>query len=88
MNCCVLADPNFSGFTPLDEAVKMPVEDILASREKYFPEAVELGHKMMTDYTAETRMKYSDDKEFRDTLKMGVYFCIGTVLLDWIVCSI
>jgi hypothetical protein len=86
--CCFITDPNFSGFTPLEESVRMPLKDVMASREKYFEEATRLGHKMMTDYTADTRLVYVEKQEVRDTMRYGVYFCIGTILLDWLVCSI
>ena len=64
------------------------MNDILISREKYFEDAASLGNKMMTDYVAETRLLYADKEETRTTLKNGVYFIIGTILLDWLVCSI
>jgi hypothetical protein len=81
-------DPKFSGFVALGEEVKMPLSEVMASREKYFEEAVILGHKLMMDYTAATRVRYADQQEVRDTMKYGVYFCVGTILLDWLVCSI
>ncbi len=82
------ADPKFSGFQPLPDEQQMDVAEVLFSRNSYFPEGATIGNKLMKDYLADVRMHYVDQAEWRETVRNGSLFFVGTILLDWIICSI
>lgn len=65
-----------------------PVEDILKSRRLYFQEAEIVPQLVMQSFLGATRMKYEEIKENRSLVRYGAAFIMGTILLDWLVCSI
>lgn len=80
---CIISDPNFTGFKPLPEEHRVALTDLLISRNKYFIEGISVGHNFMSTYTGDKRLQHADKKEFRDNLKMGLAFFVGTCLLDY-----
>lgn len=82
-------DPkNDSGFKALPDDYSFPVEDILKSRRLYFQEAEIVPQLVMQSFLGATRMKYEEIKENRSLVRYGAAFIMGTILLDWLVCSI
>lgn len=61
----------------------MKYNDLLIARHKYFIDGISVAHQLMIGYTGERRLYYSDKKEFRENLKMGFVFFVGTCLIDW-----
>lgn len=82
------SDPEFTGFKPLPDNHRIPVINLLRSRRQYFSEGVEVAGKLIKDYTGSRRSYYFEKKENKQTQIKGVYFILGTILLDWIVCVI
>ena len=81
-----VADPLFTGFKPLPDEHVIPQQDLLKSRRKYFKEGTSVGNNLMISYTGERRMYYTDKKDTNETLRMGLAFLVGTVILDWAIC--
>ena len=81
-----MTDPLFTGFKPLPDDHVIPLDDLLKSRRKYFKEGTEVAHNLMSTYTGERRMYYTEKLDTRDTLRMGFVFFVGTCILDWIIC--
>lgn len=46
-------------------------------------EGISVGHNFMSTYTGDKRLQHEEGKEFRENLKMGFAFLVGTCLIDW-----
>lgn len=82
----LLSDPLFTGFKPLPDEHIIPVEDLLRSRRKYFKEGTSVANNLMSTYTGERRMYYTDKLDTKETMRMGFAFFVGTCILDFIIC--
>jgi len=87
---CVFSwsDPEFTGFKPLPDNHRIPALDLLRSRRIYFAEGTLLAGQLVKDYTTNRRVHYAEKKENAKTRRRGVYFILGTIIADWIVCTI
>ena len=81
-------DPNFGGFKPLPDNHALPTEEILRSSHLYFQDAT----KMSQVFVVEIRQRFiglqRDKDENRENMENGVWFIVGTILLDWLICTI
>ena len=84
----IWSDPLYTGMKPLPDDHLIPVDELVASRLKYFDEGNRIGTSMMNSYTGERRLVYSDKREFRENMRYGAVFFVATCLLDWLVCII
>ena len=82
----ILTDPLFTGFKPLPDEHLICVEDLLKSRRKYFKEGTTLAHSVMSSYTGDRRMFYTEKMDTNETIRYGLLFFIGTCISDWVIC--
>ena len=84
-----VVDPaNQDGFKALPDDFAYPVDTALKSRQQYFKEGETIASLFLSHVIATTRVHYHDKKEMRSNVRNGTMFIIGTILLDWYICSI
>ena len=84
----VHSDPAHSGFKPLADDHRMPVDELIAARATFFPEGAQVSGSFLSHLVTERKQFYEDKRELRQIFRIGVVFFIGTCLADFLVCSI
>lgn len=77
------ADPKFDAFKPVDDKTFLAIEDLLKGSRLYFTEAEDFSSKFVKDFTADRRIYYANNKEFRETMNIGLAYTLATILADW-----
>jgi len=76
------SDDAFSGIKPPDDDHRVPVGQLLAAREEYFDEGVDIGNTCASAYAAERRKHYHEKAETRAEAKKGLVFFLACCMVD------
>lgn len=76
------SDKAFTGFKPLPDDHTVSIPDIISSRIEYFEDGAEIGKLFSEAITSDRRLHYNEKKENRDTVRKGIAFLIGCMVLD------